>query len=164
MYTHTYIYCIHVHCIYVHTHIVLLYSEYIYISIILPILMFFVFQENLRFLNFLKEPCEKLAEATPPEIPAILPELLNYVRCQLSMGSWAIASVQPVTCLVEHFPHCQSLLCSVCLPWHHQHWSVHICHVTMSHWRPSFFCRYDLVNINALSERGPHLRAASQDE
>ena len=101
--------------------------------------MFFVFQENLRFLNFLKEPCEKLAEATPPEIPAILPELLNYVRCQLSMGSWAIASVQPVTCLVEHFPHCQSLLCSVCLPWHHQHWSVHICHVTMSHWRPSFF-------------------------
>ncbi|CAK9054035.1 Dynein axonemal heavy chain 2 (Axonemal beta dynein heavy chain 2) (Ciliary dynein heavy chain 2) [Durusdinium trenchii] len=36
--------------------------------------------ENLRFLNFLKEPCEKLAEATPPEIPAILPELLNYVR------------------------------------------------------------------------------------
>ena len=39
-----------------------------------------ILQENLRFLNFLKEPCEKLAEATPPEIPAILPELLNYVR------------------------------------------------------------------------------------
>lgn len=37
-------------------------------------------KENLRFLNFLKEPCEKLAAATPPEIPAILPELLNYVR------------------------------------------------------------------------------------
>lgn len=43
-----------------------------------------IHQENLRFLNFLKEPCEKLAEATPPEIPAILPELLNYVRCRLS--------------------------------------------------------------------------------
>ena len=101
--------------------------------------MCFVFQENLRFLNFLKEPCEKLAEATPPEIPAILPELLNYVRCQLSMGSWAIASVQPVTCLVEHFPHCQSLLCSVCLPWHHQHWSVHICQSQCPIGVPVFF-------------------------
>ncbi|CAK9098663.1 unnamed protein product [Durusdinium trenchii] len=43
--------------------------------------------ENLRFLNFLKEPCEKLAEATPPEIPAILPELLNYVRMIWSIST-----------------------------------------------------------------------------
>eukprot|EP00435_Cladocopium_sp_Y103_P044242 s634_g12.t1 len=44
-------------------------------------------EENLRFLNFLKEPCEKLAEATPPEIPAILPELLNYVRMIWSIST-----------------------------------------------------------------------------
>ena len=41
----------------------------------------------MRFLNFLKEPCEKLAEATPPEIPAILPELLNYVRMIWSIST-----------------------------------------------------------------------------
>jgi len=44
-------------------------------------------KENLRFLNFLKEPCEKLAAATPPEIPAILPELLNYVRMIWSIST-----------------------------------------------------------------------------
>mmetsp|Transcript_14483 Transcript_14483/g.50911 ORF Transcript_14483/g.50911 Transcript_14483/m.50911 type:complete len:4419 (-) Transcript_14483:356-13612(-) len=37
-------------------------------------------KENLRWLSFLREPCEKLAEATPPQIPAILPTVLNYVR------------------------------------------------------------------------------------
>ena len=37
-------------------------------------------KENLRWLSILKEPCEALAEATPPEIPALLPGILNFVR------------------------------------------------------------------------------------
>jgi dynein heavy chain len=45
-------------------------------------------KENLKFLSFLKEPCEKLSQATPPEIPKILPNLLNYVRMIWSVSSY----------------------------------------------------------------------------
>jgi dynein heavy chain len=45
-------------------------------------------KENLKFLSFLKETCEKLAEATPPEIPSILPTLLNYVRMIWTISSY----------------------------------------------------------------------------
>jgi dynein heavy chain len=44
-------------------------------------------KENLRFLQFLEEPCQQLAAAAPPEIPAILPAILNYVRM-----IWAIST------------------------------------------------------------------------
>lgn len=44
-------------------------------------------KENLKYLQFLEEPCQRLAEAAPPEIPAILPLLLNYVRM-----IWAIST------------------------------------------------------------------------
>jgi len=37
-------------------------------------------QDNLRFLNILTEPCERLAQAEPKDIPAILPGLLNRIR------------------------------------------------------------------------------------
>lgn len=37
-------------------------------------------KDNLRWLSFLREPCEKLAGASPPEIPGILPTVLNFVR------------------------------------------------------------------------------------
>lgn len=45
-------------------------------------------KENLKFLSFLREPCEKLSMATPPEIPAILPNLLNYVRMIWTISSY----------------------------------------------------------------------------
>jgi dynein heavy chain len=45
-------------------------------------------KENLKFLSFLKEPCMKLSEATPPDIPKILPNLLNYVRMIWSVSSY----------------------------------------------------------------------------
>jgi len=35
---------------------------------------------NLRFLATLQGPCERLAAATPSEIPAILPDILNLIR------------------------------------------------------------------------------------
>ena len=35
---------------------------------------------NLKFLQNLQEPCEKLAGASPSEIPAILPSILNVIR------------------------------------------------------------------------------------
>lgn len=37
-------------------------------------------QNNLKFLATLAGPCERLAAATPKEIPAILPEILNLIR------------------------------------------------------------------------------------
>ena len=36
--------------------------------------------DNLKFLENLTAPCEELAEATPEQIPAILPRILNVVR------------------------------------------------------------------------------------
>jgi dynein heavy chain len=36
--------------------------------------------DNLKFLENLTEPCELLSTATPKEIPAILPRILNVVR------------------------------------------------------------------------------------
>jgi dynein heavy chain len=36
--------------------------------------------DNLKFLENLNEPCGKLAEAEPNEIPAMLPPILNVVR------------------------------------------------------------------------------------
>lgn len=35
---------------------------------------------NLKFLSTLQEPCERLANAEPNQIPAILPEVLNLIR------------------------------------------------------------------------------------
>jgi dynein heavy chain len=37
-------------------------------------------QDNLKFLLNLQEPCEKLASATPSQIPSILPVILNNIR------------------------------------------------------------------------------------
>lgn len=37
-------------------------------------------QDNLRFLSTLAEPCRKIAQATPKNIPALLPDVLNSVR------------------------------------------------------------------------------------
>jgi dynein heavy chain len=37
-------------------------------------------QDNLKFLSNLQEPCEKLAAATPSQIPTILPIILNNIR------------------------------------------------------------------------------------
>ena len=37
-------------------------------------------EDNLQFLQTLEEPCTKLAAATPAEIPAALPAVLNGVR------------------------------------------------------------------------------------
>jgi dynein heavy chain len=37
-------------------------------------------QENLKNLISLQEPCEKLAKATPVEIPQLLPDILNVIR------------------------------------------------------------------------------------
>ena len=36
--------------------------------------------DNLKFLKNLQEPCLKLAEASPQDIPAILPSILNVIR------------------------------------------------------------------------------------
>ena len=36
--------------------------------------------DNLKFLENLNEPCGKLAEAEPKDIPAMLPPILNVVR------------------------------------------------------------------------------------
>jgi dynein heavy chain len=36
--------------------------------------------DNLRFLEKLQEPCERLAAAEPQQIPTILPVILNYIR------------------------------------------------------------------------------------
>lgn len=37
-------------------------------------------QNNLKFLSTLQGPCTKLAAASPEEIPAILPDILNLIR------------------------------------------------------------------------------------
>ncbi|KAL8578357.1 hypothetical protein ACOMHN_031731 [Nucella lapillus] len=37
-------------------------------------------ESNVRFLMMLKEPCHQLLEAIPPEIPALLPRILNLIR------------------------------------------------------------------------------------
>ena len=37
-------------------------------------------QDNLQFLNTLSEPCRKIEQAKPKDIPKILPEVLNSVR------------------------------------------------------------------------------------
>lgn len=37
-------------------------------------------KDNLRFLGTLAEPCRKIAQATPKNIPALLPDVLNSVR------------------------------------------------------------------------------------
>eukprot|EP00397_Hematodinium_sp_SG-2012_P016516 GEMP01016853.1.p1 GENE.GEMP01016853.1~~GEMP01016853.1.p1 ORF type:complete len:845 (+),score=176.16 GEMP01016853.1:246-2780(+) len=44
-------------------------------------------RENLKYLQVLQEPCENLAKATPVEIPAVVPHLLNCVRM-----IWTISS------------------------------------------------------------------------
>ena len=36
--------------------------------------------DNLRFLNSLTDPCEKIEKAEPKDIPEILPHLLNCIR------------------------------------------------------------------------------------
>ena len=36
--------------------------------------------DNLKFLKNLEEPCLKLTEATPQDIPSILPSILNVIR------------------------------------------------------------------------------------
>ena len=36
--------------------------------------------DNLQFLNTLSEPCRKIENAEPKDIPKILPEVLNSVR------------------------------------------------------------------------------------
>mmetsp|Transcript_64893 Transcript_64893/g.119431 ORF Transcript_64893/g.119431 Transcript_64893/m.119431 type:complete len:4522 (+) Transcript_64893:77-13642(+) len=45
-------------------------------------------KENLKFLSFLKEPCQRLSEAKPPDIPAILPNILNCVRVLWTISSY----------------------------------------------------------------------------
>ena len=37
-------------------------------------------ENNLKFLNILKEPCEQLSKATASEIPPMLPKLLSLIR------------------------------------------------------------------------------------
>jgi dynein heavy chain len=37
-------------------------------------------KSNIEFLQILKEPCDKLDETTSPDIPKIIPELLQTVR------------------------------------------------------------------------------------
>jgi len=37
-------------------------------------------QDNLQFLNTLSEPCRKIEQSKPKDIPKILPEALNCVR------------------------------------------------------------------------------------
>ncbi|XP_076454460.1 dynein axonemal heavy chain 2-like [Babylonia areolata] len=37
-------------------------------------------ESNVKFLATLKEPCHQLGEATPAEIPALLPRILNLIR------------------------------------------------------------------------------------
>jgi len=37
-------------------------------------------ESNLMFLMMLMEPCEKLAEAKPSQIPALIPNILNTIR------------------------------------------------------------------------------------
>lgn len=37
-------------------------------------------QDNLQYLSMLSEPCRKIEQSSPKDIPKILPEALNYVR------------------------------------------------------------------------------------
>ncbi len=43
-------------------------------------------QDNLRFLKPIEIPCQKLAAALPSDIPAMLPNILNYVRVIWSLS------------------------------------------------------------------------------
>lgn len=37
-------------------------------------------QDNVRFMACLEGPCQKLSKASPPEIPALLPQILDCIR------------------------------------------------------------------------------------
>ena len=37
-------------------------------------------EDNLKYLERLKDPCTKIDKAQPKDIPKILPEVLSYVR------------------------------------------------------------------------------------
>jgi dynein heavy chain len=45
-------------------------------------------QDNVRFLACLEGPCQQLSKATPQQIPAMLPQVLNCIRIVWSLSKF----------------------------------------------------------------------------
>lgn len=45
-------------------------------------------QDNVRFLACLEGPCQQLSKATPQQIPAMLPQVLNCIRMVWSLSKF----------------------------------------------------------------------------